>query len=127
MATLQLLLENGAEINVQSNYGTVLHIASRVGHINIIQYLLQNGAQLEAKDGHQQKILHYAAKRCDSATVQMLPNIEIQRKSESALNFTSDRGDANGLPVLLEAMDDMGRTALTAAVLEGNHLQSACC
>ena len=62
--------------------------------------------------------MHYAAKRGDRATVQILPDFEAQSKSEGALEFASDR-DAKGLPVLLEAMDDMGCTALTKAAWRG--------
>ena len=47
---VQLLLENGADINAQGGgYGNALQAASDEGHQNIVQLLLENGATKHAK------------------------------------------------------------------------------
>jgi ankyrin repeat protein len=42
---VQLLLENGAEVNAQGTYGNALHAASLRGHNKIVQLLMVKGAQ----------------------------------------------------------------------------------
>ena len=51
LEVVELLLQNGAVVNVYSHYGiTPLSAASRNGHIAIVETLLRNGADKDAVD-----------------------------------------------------------------------------
>jgi len=50
-STFRLLLEHGADINVQEEDGwTPLHVASRYGALEVMRLLLEHGVDVEAKD-----------------------------------------------------------------------------
>ncbi len=47
----KLLIDHGAEVNVQNGWGqTPLHLAARLGYLEIVQLLVDNGADTTAKD-----------------------------------------------------------------------------
>lgn len=82
---------------------SALHIASARGNAELVQYLLEEGANIDAKDGLTQTSLLLA---CDG------------KKESHALvaQLLLERGGRN----LLEAVDREGRTALMRAVLRRN-------
>jgi ankyrin repeat protein len=50
-STFRLLLERGADIDVQEEDGwTPLHVASRYGALEVMRLLLEHGVDIEAKD-----------------------------------------------------------------------------
>jgi hypothetical protein len=58
----RLLLQNGAEVNAESNGGwTPLHWAASQGYIDILHLLVENGADLEAQSNNGGRALHFAA------------------------------------------------------------------
>ncbi|KAH8882915.1 purine and uridine phosphorylase [Thozetella sp. PMI_491] len=60
--TVQILLENGADINAQGGYyGNALQAASYGGHVEIIQILVENGADINAQGGHYGNTLQAAS------------------------------------------------------------------
>jgi ankyrin repeat protein len=60
----QLLLEHGADINTQNEYGgTPLHYASDYGALEVVRVLLEHGADVEVKRNDGQTALQIAAAR----------------------------------------------------------------
>jgi hypothetical protein len=58
----RLLLQNRADVNAKSKYGTTpLHDAAVNGHVDILHLLVENGADLEAQDNDGERALHEAA------------------------------------------------------------------
>ena len=61
---------------------TPLHIACNQGYLSIVQYLIEKGANIEAKDKYQQTPLHIACQNNNLPVVQYLiekgANIEAQ-------------------------------------------------
>ncbi|KAG9852947.1 purine and uridine phosphorylase, partial [Aureobasidium melanogenum] len=49
---VQILLDAGADLDAQSDYGTPLHAASEMGHDKIVQMLLDAGADLDAQSDY---------------------------------------------------------------------------
>ena len=55
------LLNRGAYINAQTNGGgTPLHWASQNDHIDAVKFLVNNKADVNAKDHYGKRTLHYA-------------------------------------------------------------------
>ena len=54
----------GADINIADNYGrTPLHVAASADYSAMVRFLVDNGAEVEARTaGEDQTPLHYAAK-----------------------------------------------------------------
>lgn len=62
LETLQLLLENGVDINAQGGYfGNALQAAAQGGHLEIIQLLLEKGADVNAQGGEYGNAVQAAA------------------------------------------------------------------
>jgi hypothetical protein len=58
---VRLLLQNGADVNAKSNYGSTLHWAASHGNVDILHLLVENGADLEAQSNDGERALHSAA------------------------------------------------------------------
>ena len=57
----KLLLENGANINHQDNYGiSILHLFIKAGETERVKLLLELGADITAKDNFGMNVYHYA-------------------------------------------------------------------
>ncbi len=51
MLLVKILLENGAQVNLQSNKGwSALMISSQKGHVEVARSLLENGAQIDLQE-----------------------------------------------------------------------------
>ncbi|SPR09714.1 ankyrin repeat-containing protein 16 [Orientia tsutsugamushi] len=95
MATL--LLNNGANVNIQNNYGrTPLHSAILFNsHIDMLRLLLNNGADVNLPDMHDTSPLHYIIKvsRCSINRIQLLldngGNINLQDDNGETILHTS--------------------------------------
>lgn len=56
-------LSNGVDINIVDNYQvSALHLAIRSGAENVVEFLLKNGANIEAKDFVEDTPLHTSAR-----------------------------------------------------------------
>ena len=69
------------DIDLKSQW-TPLHIASRKGHLPIVQYLIENGANIEAKGFQKQTPLHIACAKGHLPIVQYLIKKEILIKQK---------------------------------------------
>ena len=64
----------GANVNHQDNYGrSPLHVAAAVDYAEMVEFLLQNKANIDIKtSGEEQTAMHYAAKNDAINAIQML-------------------------------------------------------
>jgi len=60
LATVKKFIEYGADVNEVSNGLTPLMFAARYNKVDIIKFLLENGADKNAKDGRGNSALKYA-------------------------------------------------------------------
>ena len=61
---VRLLLESGADINTQEDYGngaTALMEAAGNGHVEVVRLLLENGADTNTQNNSGRTVLMYAA------------------------------------------------------------------
>jgi ankyrin repeat protein len=73
VSVVRLLLERGADINVQSHSGrTPLHWASFNGALEFVHLLLEHGADVEAKDNDGETALQIAAGEGHDEVVELL-------------------------------------------------------
>lgn len=72
MATVKKLVEYGADVNEKSNGMTPLMIAARYNKVEIIKFLLANGAKLKTKDDNGFTALKYAELSNANEAVQFL-------------------------------------------------------
>lgn len=62
IAVLRVLVENGANINMQDSFGkTALHYAAEMGKYRCIPFLLQKGASIDVTDSNHKTALDLAA------------------------------------------------------------------
>jgi len=99
---VELLLANGADVNVKTGKGvTALHFSAQAGYVNITQLLLAtDNIDVDAKDNQGRTALHYSVRGRHEEITQLLL-------------------DADSIDV--DAKDDKGRTALHVAVYK-NHI-----
>jgi ankyrin repeat protein len=70
---VKILLQNGADINVQNISGrAALHCACLYGHIKIVELLLSYGADVNIKDNSNSTPLHYACMQEFEEIVELL-------------------------------------------------------
>jgi ankyrin repeat protein len=137
LANVKTCIAAGVNVEAKDNNGgTALFYASRYGHLEIVQYLLQNGnANVEAKTNGGMTALHWASDNGDLKVVQYLlqnGNANVEAKSNNgwtALHLASNKGHLEIVQYLLqngnahvEAKNNDGWTALHFASCMG-HLE----
>ena len=55
---MQLLIENGAEVNASTYGWTAMLLAVKDEYMAIVHFLIENGADVNAEDYHRQTALH---------------------------------------------------------------------
>lgn len=94
--------KNDVPINVNGSNSdgvTLLHSAALIGDMNLIQYLLSQGASVDAKTLKNETVLHFAVKSKSSAVVELI----LSKIGDKTLNSTD--GDGN---LALHLADDSG-------------------
>ena len=127
----QLLIERGANVNVQSKQGrTPLMIASlRRGGSAIVGLMLAKGADVNLKDSRNLTALALAASAGDAETVNLLlakgadPNIP-SRTGATAINRASDAKQTKVLRLLLEKGVDVNNANTDSGVAKHGPLSS---
>lgn len=137
LASIKELLNTGTDINIRANTGhtdmtcygsTPLHAASRSRvYIEVLIYLLEQGANLEARNSRGHTPLHTAVKNGTIEHVNVLlragakTNVH-DNQGKTPLHFASLQEDIASLEALLhagadpDARDRKGRTAMHGAV-----------
>lgn len=60
--TVTALVTAGAQVNVADNYGNTVHVASSSGYLTIVQFLLEHGANINARNKYGHTALDVAMK-----------------------------------------------------------------
>ena len=89
-AIIDLLLENGANINcTDNNQQTALHLASHFYDEALVRYLLRNGADISLRDQNGDTALHIAAGRLGE---EMLPTVRLLIKHGADKMARNEKG-----------------------------------
>ncbi len=123
-AIVKLLLEEGANPDIQNNIGwTVLIFAASKGHTAIVKLLLEHGADPNIQEEDGWTALIWAASKGNMAMVQALlqhnAKADIQEKDGwTALRLARSNGHTEVAALL--ALYENGNTPLMVAVLQNN-------
>ena len=131
---VQLLLDKGADVNIQNKYGsTALIWASKYGQLKVVQLLLERGSNVNIQNKDGNTALIFASENGNLKEVQLLldkgADVNIQTKSGStALILASQYGQLKVVQLLLDKGADVnienknGATVLLNASYYG-HLE----
>jgi ankyrin repeat protein len=108
-AIAELLIANGADVNVHGNYGhTPLEYAAGYGHLDVVKLLLSKGAEVEAPDYWKVTPLYRAVRGNHPETVKLLldrgANVEVRRKPDRSTPL-HEAASANSLEVAKLLLD----------------------
>ncbi|KAA8902670.1 ankyrin repeat-containing domain protein [Sphaerosporella brunnea] len=126
VATVQRLLEMGYAVNAQYNGSSPLVYASQAGRVEIVRFLLANGAHVNAQGGEYGNALQAATSRGNEAVVQLLLEKGADVNTQgghygNALQAATSRGNEAVVQLLLEKGADVN----TQGGYYGNALQAA--
>jgi ankyrin repeat protein len=110
---------------------TGLHVASLYGHSGIVRYLLEIGADVDARSDDETTALHIAAEQGDEGMIRDLLAKQAcvtarGESGQSVLHYACRGGQDSVIQLLIDekapidAQDDFGRTALHRASESGN-------
>ncbi len=135
LVTLKRLILHGHDVNLKAglSYNTPLICAAGKGHTDCVEYLLQNGAQLDLKDQSGESALHMAALGGHLEVMKRLVDggadvNQWDRWERTPLMWAVDRGHTEFVEYLLQIgaqvdkKDHLGCTALHLAADRG-HLE----
>ena len=101
--------------------------ASAQGRVDVIDFLLRNGADINAKDKNGENALMVAAMASYEEIFAVPKDFDVNKKCELKLVYTKGMGDYRGCAEILiensvdiNAQDNFGKTALMMAVTRGN-------
>lgn len=123
------LVELGADVNtVDSNQGTVLHFAAKMGLLPLAEIVVGKGASIEATTTYGKTPLDLAMAWNQNKIVKLLINHGADFHKKGALIFAASKGDLDLTELLiskhvdLDEVDNEGNSALMKAVLMSNLL-----
>lgn len=111
---VKLLVENGADIELRATglnvytgrQTTALHEASYRASLNVVKYLIEQGADIHATDANGWTPLHYAAYNGNSATVEYLLSVGANRHAKTFIEWSILTGySQNPYPAGSTALD----------------------
>ncbi|OXU20608.1 hypothetical protein TSAR_011559 [Trichomalopsis sarcophagae] len=132
------LIRNGVNVtrpigrsSTLDNRATLIHIAAKSGKLHRVKLLLENGADLNAKDSWKRSVLHYTVDSDKAAVADYLitagADINARDKNSiSVLHHAVMKGAQNAIRVLLQrgveidAVDTRGWNALHLAIMTRN-------
>lgn len=141
LASISLLLENGADVNLQTKVGeTALYLAANLGSQEVVQLLLDAGAEVNTRTSYRDSPLMQASQRLELHLVELLlkagadpQQIDINRNTalhEFARSNFFDAEDAEDIAALahklvkaggqLEQRNNNGDTPLLCAAQSNN-------
>ena len=151
--TTKFLVGYGADVNLQSDNGELpLHVAARVGNIDVVRFLIEQGSEIDVADNRGMTPLFTAAQRSHSDVVMLLfhysDSIYITNQEQNTLLHIAAKMQLNNVVVkllddqflkkkmsacnldvksfiqlLLRKQNKHGRTALHEAVLVRNNTE----
>lgn len=89
LAKVKLLLKSGADIEARGKQSTELYlrdaVAASVGHIAVLQFLIENNINIHMEDGYNFTALHEAARdgRCEAIKILVEHGLDPNAKSKS--------------------------------------------
>ncbi|KAJ5655031.1 hypothetical protein N7490_002034 [Penicillium lividum] len=130
-AVVELLLQKGATMRMDSRGKTPLSWAAKEGHIGVVELLLQKGARIEMKDEHYRTPLSWAAKEGHIGVVELLlqKGAKIEAKDDddrTPLFWAAKKGHGAVVELLVqkgakvELKDTGDMTPLSWAILRGH-------
>ncbi|CEJ87161.1 hypothetical protein VHEMI04323 [[Torrubiella] hemipterigena] len=131
---VKVLLDYGIDINVSHDLigrASPIFVASMAGHCELIQLLIDKGADISAMDNEGNVPLHFASsfQKVEATRVLLDNGAEIQAtndEGETALHLACKDGHLDVVELLLKngadvnALDNQGRTPLFQASVEGH-------
>ena len=125
-AIVNLLLVNGAKVDVKYDGVTALHIAVHYGHREIVEALVNAGADVNVTNKYGETALHWAAEDGNTEIVNLLlangAKIHANCDGVTALHWATDNGNTEIVKLLLNfgadvnARNNKDATALHIAV-----------
>lgn len=124
----RLLIKAGANVHLKSRHGDTALIracqAFQKDRPEMVQWLIDHGADIHVRDQCNASLLHLAAKNGHTGTARVLLNagLDINENSGIILRSACDQGDMDTVRLLVERgadvnlADDDGKTALMIAV-----------
>jgi ankyrin repeat protein len=125
LAAVEKALETGCETNQSrhSVHGSALHLAAKVGHIDIIECLLSHSADLHNHDGERRTPLHYACARGHEDVVDLLlkhgAKVNFVNSDQTPLHMASESGHIHIIRRLLFAGADANCRSTDAVIGPG--------
>ncbi|KAI0552688.1 hypothetical protein F4679DRAFT_571458 [Xylaria curta] len=123
---VQMLLDNGADINAQGEYGNALQASSEKGRESIVQILLNNGADVNAQGGFYGNALQAASIKGYENIVQTLLNNGANVNAQGGQYGNALRAaSAGGYRSIVQALLNNGANINSQGGAYGNALQAA--
>ena len=121
----RLLLDVGGNQKNESG-NTALHVAAEYGHVDLVQFLLREGIDIESKGYYRKTVLHYAATAGHESVVRVLLKKAKIDDGQTAFQWAADAGHETLVRLLIqnganmEAKSLYGKTALLRSVDNGH-------
>ncbi|EFY84200.1 Pfs, NACHT and Ankyrin domain protein [Metarhizium acridum CQMa 102] len=125
---VELLLKRGARVNNSGGVSTPLHEAVHVGHVEVTELLLDNGAELDVEDKNGRTPLSIAAAKGKTTLLQLLlrrgagVNFKAKCNGLAPLHRAAEKGNVTTTELLcarggdINIRDELGQTSLHKAV-----------
>ncbi|CAH1377299.1 unnamed protein product [Tenebrio molitor] len=134
MIVKYLVTERGVDVNFQSSGITSLHLASRNGHFDVVEFLVKKGAEVnKQEDKTLLTALHYAATKGFLRIIKLLidngANSNLRdEQGKTCLHYSVIFGDVEVVKYLTEKVEDVnvadaeGNTATSLAEKHKNDI-----